>query len=241
LRVLIVFVIYRRNIYLAWKSTVIFPLPKSNYNQLSAITIKQTNNHSNHISHDYVKYAVSSTANKYVARDNNRSRYLKKLLLRNRILLGKPNSLSNVHKLLSEIFNDMSFPFTVLEAIHVLSKRKGSTPIDITNYIQKDYVESRLPRKLVNGVRRELKRAEEFGIVTKKWFRFIAMFTSNQLLELMAQIMGAFQERFNKAPARKQHFSIGKDVHLLLAVLKTGCGVEGRRHEKKHVLELLLR
>ena len=29
------------------------------------------------------------------------------------------------------------------------------------------------------------------------------MFTSNQLLELMAQIMGAFQERFNKAPPRK--------------------------------------
>ncbi|PSN38495.1 hypothetical protein C0J52_23268 [Blattella germanica] len=29
------------------------------------------------------------------------------------------------------------------------------------------------------------------------------MFTSNQLLELMVQIMGAFQERFNKAPPRK--------------------------------------
>ncbi|PSN58427.1 hypothetical protein C0J52_02802 [Blattella germanica] len=29
------------------------------------------------------------------------------------------------------------------------------------------------------------------------------MFTSNQLLELMTQIMGAFQERFNKAPPRK--------------------------------------
>ncbi|PSN37509.1 hypothetical protein C0J52_19970 [Blattella germanica] len=29
------------------------------------------------------------------------------------------------------------------------------------------------------------------------------MFTSNQLLELMAQIMGAFQEIFNKAPLRK--------------------------------------
>ncbi|PSN42505.1 hypothetical protein C0J52_09788 [Blattella germanica] len=29
------------------------------------------------------------------------------------------------------------------------------------------------------------------------------MFTSSQLLELMAQIMEAFQERFNKAPARK--------------------------------------
>ena len=70
------------------------------------------------------------------------------------------------------------------------------------------------------------------------------MFTSNQLLELMAQIMGAFQERFNKAPPRKAtllEFSIGKDALLLLAVLKTGCGVEGRRHEKKHVLESLLR
>ncbi|PSN56265.1 hypothetical protein C0J52_00388 [Blattella germanica] len=61
------------------------------------------------------------------------------------------------------------------------------------------------------------------------------MFTSNQLLELMAQIMGAFQERF------KQHFSIGKDALLLLEVLKTGRGVEERRHEKKHVLESLLR
>ncbi|PSN46956.1 hypothetical protein C0J52_12574 [Blattella germanica] len=29
------------------------------------------------------------------------------------------------------------------------------------------------------------------------------MFTLNQLLELMVQIMGAFQERFNKAPPRK--------------------------------------
>ncbi|PSN33482.1 hypothetical protein C0J52_27223 [Blattella germanica] len=29
------------------------------------------------------------------------------------------------------------------------------------------------------------------------------MFTSNQLLELMAQIMGAFQDRLNKAPPRK--------------------------------------
>ncbi|PSN45427.1 hypothetical protein C0J52_20838 [Blattella germanica] len=29
------------------------------------------------------------------------------------------------------------------------------------------------------------------------------MFTSNQLLELMAQIMGAFQETFIKAPSRK--------------------------------------
>ncbi|PSN49300.1 hypothetical protein C0J52_09403 [Blattella germanica] len=37
----------------------------------------------------------------------------------------------------------------------------------------------------------------------KRWFRFVAIFTSNQLLELMAQIMGAFQERFNKAPPRK--------------------------------------
>ncbi|PSN51512.1 hypothetical protein C0J52_00713 [Blattella germanica] len=36
-----------------------------------------------------------------------------------------------------------------------------------------------------------------------RWFRFGAMFTSNQLLELMAQITGAFQERFNKAPPRK--------------------------------------
>ncbi|PSN41715.1 hypothetical protein C0J52_07787 [Blattella germanica] len=36
-----------------------------------------------------------------------------------------------------------------------------------------------------------------------RWFRIVAMFTSNQLLELMAQIMGAFQERFNKAPPRK--------------------------------------
>ncbi|PSN30390.1 hypothetical protein C0J52_27252 [Blattella germanica] len=29
------------------------------------------------------------------------------------------------------------------------------------------------------------------------------MFTSNQLLELMAQIMGVFQEKFNKAPSWK--------------------------------------
>ncbi|PSN32921.1 hypothetical protein C0J52_27399 [Blattella germanica] len=36
-----------------------------------------------------------------------------------------------------------------------------------------------------------------------RWFRFVAMFTSNQLLELMAQIMGAFQEIFNKAPPRR--------------------------------------
>ncbi|PSN35887.1 hypothetical protein C0J52_14851 [Blattella germanica] len=34
-------------------------------------------------------------------------------------------------------------------------------------------------------------------------FRFVAMFTSNQLLELMAQIMGAFQEIFNKTSLRK--------------------------------------
>ncbi|PSN38942.1 hypothetical protein C0J52_08936 [Blattella germanica] len=32
---------------------------------------------------------------------------------------------------------------------------------------------------------------------------FVAMFASNQLLELMAQIMGAFQERFNKAPPQE--------------------------------------
>ncbi|PSN50646.1 hypothetical protein C0J52_21928 [Blattella germanica] len=31
----------------------------------------------------------------------------------------------------------------------------------------------------------------------------------------------------------KQHFSIGKDALLVLAVLKTDRGVEGRRHEKK--------
>ncbi|PSN49666.1 hypothetical protein C0J52_24286 [Blattella germanica] len=37
----------------------------------------------------------------------------------------------------------------------------------------------------------------------ERWFRFVAMFTSNQLLELMAQIIRAFQERFNKAPPRK--------------------------------------
>ncbi|PSN36190.1 hypothetical protein C0J52_12910 [Blattella germanica] len=77
----------------------------------------------------------------------------------------------------------------------------------------------------------------------KRWFRFVAMFTSNQFLELMAQIMGAFQEKFNKAPPRKAtllEFSIGKDALLLLAVLKTGCRVEGTRHEKKHVLESLL-
>ncbi|PSN35466.1 hypothetical protein C0J52_27582 [Blattella germanica] len=70
------------------------------------------------------------------------------------------------------------------------------------------------------------------------------MFTSNQLLELMVKIMEAFQETFNKAPPRKAtllHFSIGKDTLLVLAVLKTGRGVEGRRHEKKHVLESLLR
>ncbi|PSN54948.1 hypothetical protein C0J52_01667, partial [Blattella germanica] len=33
--------------------------------------------------------------------------------------------------------------------------------------------------------------------------RFVAMFTSNKLLELMAQIMGAFQESFNKTPSWK--------------------------------------
>ncbi|PSN43722.1 hypothetical protein C0J52_13996 [Blattella germanica] len=32
------------------------------------------------------------------------------------------------------------------------------------------------------------------------------MFTSNQLLESMAQVIGAFQERFNKAPPRKATF-----------------------------------
>ncbi|PSN48406.1 hypothetical protein C0J52_12086 [Blattella germanica] len=37
----------------------------------------------------------------------------------------------------------------------------------------------------------------------ERWLSFVAMFISNQLLELMAQIMGAFQERFNKAPPRK--------------------------------------
>ncbi|PSN51116.1 hypothetical protein C0J52_07970 [Blattella germanica] len=42
-----------------------------------------------------------------------------------------------------------------------------------------------------------------FNCYCKRWFRFVPMFTLNQLLELMAQIMGAFQERFNKAPPRK--------------------------------------
>ncbi|PSN56882.1 hypothetical protein C0J52_00651 [Blattella germanica] len=37
----------------------------------------------------------------------------------------------------------------------------------------------------------------------ERWFRFVAVFTSNQLLELMEQIIGAFQERFNKVPPRK--------------------------------------
>ncbi|PSN35384.1 hypothetical protein C0J52_24646 [Blattella germanica] len=62
--------------------------------------------------------------------------------------------------------------------------------------------------------------------------------------QTMAQILRAFQERFNKAPPWKAtllEFSIGKDALLLFAMLKTGCGVEGRRHEKKHVLESLLR
>ncbi|PSN45040.1 hypothetical protein C0J52_03985 [Blattella germanica] len=67
------------------------------------------------------------------------------------------------------------------------------------------------------------------------------MFTSNQLLELMAQIMGVFQEILIRLHHGKQHFSIGKDVILVFAVLKTGRGVERRRHEKKHVLEALLR
>ncbi|PSN52836.1 hypothetical protein C0J52_09676 [Blattella germanica] len=62
--------------------------------------------------------------------------------------------------------------------------------------------------------------------------------------QTMSQIMGAFQERFNKAPPRKAtllEFSIGKDALLILAVLMTGRGVDGRRHEKKNVLESLLR
>ncbi|PSN33359.1 hypothetical protein C0J52_23839 [Blattella germanica] len=62
--------------------------------------------------------------------------------------------------------------------------------------------------------------------------------------QIMAQIMGIFQERFNKAPPRKAtllEFSIGKHAVLLLTVLKTGRGVEGTRHEKEHVLESLLR
>ncbi|PSN53702.1 hypothetical protein C0J52_02222 [Blattella germanica] len=46
---------------------------------------------------------------------------------------------------------------------------------------------------------------------------------------------------FIKLHHGKQHFSIGKDALLLLAVLKTGRGVERRRHEKKHMLESLLR
>ncbi|PSN43386.1 hypothetical protein C0J52_17971 [Blattella germanica] len=40
-------------------------------------------------------------------------------------------------------------------------------------------------------------------VYIRRWFGFVAMFTSNQLLELIGQIMGAFQERFNKAPPRK--------------------------------------
>ncbi|PSN52431.1 hypothetical protein C0J52_16243 [Blattella germanica] len=62
--------------------------------------------------------------------------------------------------------------------------------------------------------------------------------------QIMAQIMGIFQEIFNKAPPRKAtllEFSIGKDAILLLTVLKTGQGVEGTRHEKERVLESLLR
>ncbi|PSN33557.1 hypothetical protein C0J52_26642 [Blattella germanica] len=62
------------------------------------------------------------------------------------------------------------------------------------------------------------------------------MFTSNQLLELTAQIMGAFQETFNKAPPLLDW----ETRAFALAVSKTGRGVEGRRHEKKHVLESLL-
>ncbi|PSN40570.1 Cysteine sulfinic acid decarboxylase, partial [Blattella germanica] len=47
------------------------------------------------------------------------------------------------------------------------------------------------------------REGEKFPYPCNKWFRFVATFTSNQLLELMAQIMGAFQERFNKASLRK--------------------------------------
>ncbi|PSN31277.1 hypothetical protein C0J52_26592, partial [Blattella germanica] len=44
-----------------------------------------------------------------------------------------------------------------------------------------------------------------FGVIPirLRWFRYVAMFTSNQLLELMAKIIGAFQEIFNRAPPRK--------------------------------------
>ncbi|PSN46613.1 hypothetical protein C0J52_16833 [Blattella germanica] len=57
----------------------------------------------------------------------------------------------------------------------------------------------------------------------------------------MAQIMGEFQERFNKAPPRKAILLDWEIRAFLLAVLKTDRGVEGRKHEKKHVLESLLR
>ncbi|PSN37390.1 hypothetical protein C0J52_26714, partial [Blattella germanica] len=64
-----------------------------------------------------------------------------------------------------------------------------------------------------------------------RWFRFVAMFTSNQLLELMAQIMGAFQETLIliRLHHGKQQFSIGKDALLVLAVLKTDRRVEARK------------
>ncbi|PSN50969.1 hypothetical protein C0J52_07622 [Blattella germanica] len=50
---------------------------------------------------------------------------------------------------------------------------------------------------------------------------------------IMGRLRGHSRKDLIRLHHRKQHFSIGKDVLLLLAVSKTGCGVEGRRHEKK--------
>ncbi|PSN46337.1 hypothetical protein C0J52_15215 [Blattella germanica] len=84
------------------------------------------------------------------------------------------------------------------------------------------------------------KKGEKSPTPVMRWFRFVAMFTSNELLELM-EIMRVFQEIFNKAPPREATLLDWERRAFSLAGLKTGCGVEGRRHEKKHALESLLR
>ena len=78
-----------------------------------------------------------------------------------------------------------------------------------------------------------------FNCYCKRWLSFVAMFISNQLLELMAQIMGAFQERFNKAPPRKATLLDCERRAFGFGSVKDRPRGSGRK--KKHVLDSLLR
>ncbi|PSN54556.1 hypothetical protein C0J52_07111 [Blattella germanica] len=64
---------------------------------------------------------------------------------------------------------------------------------------------------------------------------------SNQLLELMAQIMGAFQERFNKAPPRKATLLEWERLAFAFGSVKDRPRSGRKKTREKDVLESLLR